>query len=77
MLRGRARGFDLNQHIIAQRLRGIVDDGLDIVNREFRIGLDNLGMRHAVGEQAQDVVDTKASIALPGGREYQLLREKT
>ena len=59
MLLGPHRGFDLNQHIIVERLCGILDDGLDILNREIRIGLDNLSMRHAMGEQAQDMVNTE------------------
>src|SRR5206468_3780492 len=58
-LRNLARRFDLNQHIIVKRICGILDNGLDIVNREFRIRLDNLGIRHAMGEQAQDMVDTE------------------
>ena len=37
MLVGLPSGFDLNQHIVVQRISGIVDDGLDIVNRQFLV----------------------------------------
>ena len=49
-LLGPARGFNRNQHIVLESLRGVLDDGLDILYGEFRVCLNNLGMRHPVGQ---------------------------
>lgn len=59
MLAGFSRGFNRDQHIIMKRICSVLDDSLDIGNRQLRICLDNLVLRHAMGEQAQYMVHTE------------------
>ena len=47
---GLGRGFDLNEDIILEGGGSIVEDRVDVLYCETRVRLDDLDLRHAVGE---------------------------
>jgi hypothetical protein len=45
-----------------KRIGDILDNGFDIIKGSLRIGRDNLALRHAMSQQAQDMLRTETSV---------------
>ena len=54
-----ALSFD--KDIIAQLVRRVLDDGVDVGERQIGIGRDDVVVRHPMGKETQNMVDSEAS----------------
>jgi hypothetical protein len=51
---------------VADRVGGVAQRGLDVVVRQAWVGVEEVGLRRALGELAKDTLDRDASAAHDG-----------